>query len=206
MCEFTLARARKPLAMEEAAEAVGAPGGAVGGGGGACGGAHVSRSSHAPASEAWDAADAAAALRSRLAATRKRLRTCGPCASAYAGAGDGGGGRADAAAAAAAAAMPYAGVSTVSDAADELAALRRRLAAISNKLRNSGPGAAADAGAGDGGGGRADAAAASALGGLNAPELVPSEVPPPRDGSITVLCHRNMIAELDTAVLRGPPL
>ena len=34
--------------------------------------------------------------------------------------------------------------------------------------------------------------AASALGGLNAPELVPSEVPPPRDGSITVLCHRNM--------------
>ena len=48
--------------------------------------------------------------------------------------------------------------------------------------------------------------AASALGGLNAPELVPSEVPPPRDGSITVLCHRNMIAELDTAVLRGPPL
>lgn len=44
--------------------------------------------------------------------------------------------------------------------------------------------------------------AASALGGLNAPELVPSEVPPPRDGSITVLCHRNMIAELDTPV--GP--
>ena len=32
MCEFTLARARKPLAMEEAAAAVGAPGGAVGGG------------------------------------------------------------------------------------------------------------------------------------------------------------------------------
>ena len=183
MCEFTLARARKPLAMEEAAAAVGAPGGAVGGGGGACGGAHVSRSSHAPASEAWDAADAFAALRSRLAAARKRLRTCGPGASAYAGAGDGGGGRADAAAAAAAAAMPYAGVSTVSDAADELAALRRRLAAISNKLRTSGPGAAADAGAGDGGGGRADAAAASAAAATAAAAAACPQIGALRDGA-----------------------